>query len=56
VENPGLAPEIDSGIRRLVLAKFPFSLIYEVDGEVILIVAVAHLRRRPQYWSERLKG
>ena len=56
LENPGLAPEIDSGIRRLVLAKFPFSLIYEVGGDAILILAVAHQRRRPQYWSERLKG
>jgi plasmid stabilization system protein ParE len=53
LENPCAASEIDSELRRLVLAKFPFSLIYEIDGDVILILAVAHQRRRPHYWRER---
>jgi plasmid stabilization system protein ParE len=56
LENPRVAAEIDSAIRRLVLAKFPFNLIYEIDGDVILILAVAHQRRRPHYWRERRAG
>lgn len=56
LEKPHSATEVDSGIRRLVLAKFPFNLIYEIDGDVILILAVAHQRRRPHYWRERLGG
>lgn len=56
LENPGAAPEVNSGIRRLVLAKFPFNLIYEIVGDVILILAVAHHRRRPHYWRERRTG
>jgi len=56
LENPHVAPEIDSEIRRLVLAKFPFNLIYEIDGDVILILAVAHQRRRPHFWRERRAG
>ena len=56
LENPHAAAEIDSDIRRLVLAKFPFNLIYEIDGDVILILAVAHQRRRPHYWRERRVG
>lgn len=56
LENPHAAPEIDSEIRRLVLAKFPFNLIYEIDGDVILILAVAHQRRRPHFWRERRAG
>jgi plasmid stabilization system protein ParE len=56
LENPHAAEEIDVGIRRLVLAKFPFNLIYEIDGDVVLILAVAHQRRRPHYWRERRAG
>lgn len=56
LESPLAAPEIDSGIRRLALAKFPFNLIYEIGGDVILILAVAHQRRRPHYWRERRAG
>jgi plasmid stabilization system protein ParE len=56
LENPHAAAEVDSDIRRLVLAKFPFNLIYEIDGDVILILAVAHQRRRPHYWRERRVG
>ncbi|MHB9003921.1 MAG: type II toxin-antitoxin system RelE/ParE family toxin [Coriobacteriia bacterium] len=47
---------MDPDIRKLVLAKFPYSLIYEIDGDVVLILAVAHQRRRPHYWRERRAG
>lgn len=56
LENPHAAAEIDPDIRKLVLAKFPYNLIYEIDGDVVLILAVAHQRRRPHYWRERRAG
>lgn len=40
--------------RRLLVPRFPFSVIYELLPEGILIVAVAHQRRRPGYWRERV--
>lgn len=39
--------------RRYLFPKFPFSLIYRVEPERILIVAVAHTKRRPGYWKDR---
>ena len=39
--------------RRVLVARFPFSVIYEILPDGILIVAVAHQRRRPGYWRER---
>ncbi|MBF0107799.1 MAG: type II toxin-antitoxin system RelE/ParE family toxin [Magnetococcales bacterium] len=42
--------------RRCRLRRFPYGLIYHADGSDILIVAVAHLHRRPEYWRDRLKG
>ncbi len=46
--------EIEPGIRRCRLARFPYGLIYGTDGETLVVVAVAHLHRRPRYWIERL--
>ncbi|TAN04175.1 MAG: type II toxin-antitoxin system RelE/ParE family toxin [Rhodanobacteraceae bacterium] len=43
------------GIRRCRLRRFPYGVIYAaVDGDV-LVLAVAHLHRRPDYWRERFK-
>jgi hypothetical protein len=35
--------------------RFPFALVYAVDKTEILIVAVAHTHRRPEYWHDRLE-
>ena len=54
-ENPYAAAGVGSGIRRKVLNHFPYSLLYAVESELIVIVAVAHQKRRPRYWRVRLK-
>ena len=46
---------IGENIRRCRLNRFPYGLIYAVDNEDILVLAVAHLHRRPEYWRDRLK-
>ena len=40
----------DEGNRRRVLHRFPYSIVYEVLGDVVTILAVSHHRRRPGYW------
>ncbi|MEI7695979.1 MAG: type II toxin-antitoxin system RelE/ParE family toxin [Chlorobium sp.] len=42
-------------IRSKVLLHFPYSLFYSIESDLILIVAVAHQKRRPTYWRSRLK-
>ena len=42
-----------AGTRRLVVHGFPYEVVYRVRGELVEVVAVAHLRRRPGYWRER---
>ena len=44
-------PEVDPGIRRCRLARFPYGVIYGVDGDTLVIVAVAHSHRQPRYGS-----
>jgi plasmid stabilization system protein ParE len=41
------------GKRRRVMNRFPYALIYTVQGEEIRILAVAHHSRRPAYWRRR---
>jgi toxin ParE1/3/4 len=40
-------------LRRLLLERFPYALIVDVRPETRLVLAVAHLRRRPGYWRAR---
>jgi plasmid stabilization system protein ParE len=55
-EYPQAGGEFATGLRRMLLHRFPFSVIYSVETEVILVVAIAHHGRRPGYWSSRVDG
>jgi plasmid stabilization system protein ParE len=46
---------LGEGIRRCRLSRFPYGLIYTLDNGDILVLAVAHLHRPPDYWRDRLK-
>jgi plasmid stabilization system protein ParE len=41
-------------IRRVKLHRFPFHLFVAVRDEEIVVLAIAHERRAPRYWAERL--
>ncbi len=41
-------------VKRLVIAGFPYDLVYWVREEALEVLAVAHQRRRPGYWRERI--
>jgi plasmid stabilization system protein ParE len=43
----------EENIRRLLLRRFPYAVIYEAADDEIKILAVAHNRRRPNYWLDR---
>ena len=47
-------PEIEPEIRRGLFARFPYSVIYGIDQDVIVVIAVAHFHREPGYWVDRL--
>lgn len=50
--NPVLGAAYVEDTRRILLQSFPFSVIYRIEPELILVVAFAHQRRRPGYWRE----
>ncbi len=46
---------VESQIRKVLVRRFPYSIIYRVDPDEIVIIAVMHLKRKPRYWTKRLK-
>lgn len=41
--------------RRCQLRRFPYGIIYQASDMEILIIALANLHRRPDYWQDRLR-
>lgn len=52
-EAPNRYPRAEHGTRRLILQRFPFNVFYRTGEDEVVIVAVAHQKRRPGYWSSR---
>ncbi|MBI3582575.1 MAG: type II toxin-antitoxin system RelE/ParE family toxin [Nitrospinae bacterium] len=50
---PEAGPLLKGRVRRRVLRKFPYTVIYSLRETEIRILAVAHQKRRPFYWHER---
>jgi plasmid stabilization system protein ParE len=44
------------GTRRFICHGYPFSVVYRVYADHVHVVAVAHAKRRPGYWSSRAEG
>jgi hypothetical protein len=51
--SPNRWPRLTGRARRYIFPNFPFSLVYRVKPTVIEVIAVAHHRRRPGYWTSR---
>lgn len=46
---------VRGNVRKCLLHKFPYKLLYAVDENRILIIAVAHQHRKPDYWFDKHK-
>ena len=52
-DSPEAWPIMEEDIRRHQLTHFPYGVIYRIEGEIIRVLAVMHLHRRPGYWRYR---
>ena len=43
----------DDGAHRRVLRHFPYTVVFDVEGDSVYVLAVAHQRRAPGYWRKR---
>ena len=53
LQFPSSGEIIIENIRRSLLHRFPYALVYRVENEAVFLIAVAHLHRRPRYWNSR---
>ncbi|MGD9589329.1 MAG: type II toxin-antitoxin system RelE/ParE family toxin [Pyrinomonadaceae bacterium] len=51
--HPRSWPKVADEVRRYIVNIFPYSLLYSIEQDHILIVAVAHHSREPNYWKDR---
>ena len=52
-EFPQSSPSIGEPYRRKILTDFPCGLIFCIRVDRVVIIAVAHLKRKPEYWKRR---
>jgi toxin ParE1/3/4 len=52
--QPQLGAPWRGPFRRLPLRRFPYSVVYVLSDSHISVIALAHQRRKPDYWQSRL--
>ncbi len=54
IRYPEAGSKVQGSLRRLILPKFPYYLLYRIlEDDQIRILVVAHHKRKPQYWVDR---
>ena len=54
LDHPAVWPVIEDEVRRCLVRRFPYGVLYSVEPNGIFILAVMHLHRDPDYWKNRL--
>lgn len=50
---PESFPVVVGNVRQCKVAHFPYAIVYRLQANYIQVIALAHSRRKPQYWSGR---
>lgn len=53
--SPDAFPAVSGEFRRVLLRRFPYSLVYEFQGDTLVVLACFHHRRDPRTLSDRIK-
>lgn len=56
--NPHVAPRLETwhgegDVRRVVLPRFPYVIVFEVIDDTVHVWSIGHAKRRPSYWKMR---
>jgi len=52
-ENPLRQAEMYHNVRRGLLKRFPYKVLYLLEGEKVEVLGVVHVKRDPQFWQRR---
>ena len=53
LEYPDAWAKEKEDVRRYLLHRFPYKILYSIEENYIYIIAIAHCHRRPDYWVDR---
>jgi len=53
-ENPEAFQVVFRNVRRAVLRRFPYSILYRIQKDRLEVIAVFHSRRMPEEWQKRI--
>lgn len=54
--NPFAGALIDKRVRKAITTKFPYSIIYYPSASELVVLAIAHHKREPLYWRNRVEN
>ena len=43
----------DQRQRRFLMRRYPYQVVYRIEGGQIVVIATAHAKRKPRYWKDR---
>ena len=52
-DDPFRYQDLQSGVRRIVLRRFPYAVYFAVEPEAVVVLAVLHVSRDPAEWQRR---
>ena len=52
-EFPNAWSRLSENTRRCLVNRFPYGVVFQVEKNLIQVIAIANLRRRPGYWKGR---
>lgn len=56
IQFPDAWQPVSRRARRCRMKRFPYGVVYQLRGDLVLVVAVMHLRRHPDSWKRRLQS
>jgi plasmid stabilization system protein ParE len=51
--HPELGSVIHRQVRRALIRRFPYSIMYLIDADVVVVIAIFHAARDPNVWKRR---
>lgn len=54
-QRPMLWRILKGRFRRYLIHNFPYAVIYTIEDDTIYVVAIMHMKRKPDYWQDRVR-
>ena len=53
LSHPRAWPVLEGEVRRCLVNRFPYAVLYSIEPDRVFVLALMHLHRRPGYWKTR---